>query len=61
MTSEQVKEHIAALIAEREHYTRYGRADRVAAVDEQLRFYERLAAPPVKRAAKITAPKRTEL
>lgn len=61
MTSEQTKAHIEALLAEREGYVRYGHDDRVKLVDEQLAAFGHKAKAPVKRAAKMTAAKGTEL
>lgn len=59
MTDEQKKEHIAALLREREGYARYGRKDKVAEVDAVLDLIQGKA--PAKRATKLSPKKRTEL
>lgn len=61
MTSEQQKDHIAALLREREGYERHGLKDRVKDVDAELTRLGHKAKAPAKRAVKMTAPKGTEL
>ena len=53
VTDEQRAAHIAALIRERDGYERYGRADRVAAVDEELRRLGGEGERPGRRATKL--------
>lgn len=52
MTDQKRQAHIAALIREREGYERSGKAERVKAVDAELRRLGHEAAPPVARAAR---------
>ena len=54
-TSEQNKEHIIALLAEREHYERYSMPDRAAQVDEALREAGHKAKVPRERAVTMKA------
>lgn len=61
MTSEQMRDLIAALIREREGYSRAGKDDRVAEVDAELARLGHQAAAPAKRAAKMVAKEREEL
>jgi hypothetical protein len=61
MSKEQVKEQIQALLREREGYERYGRDDRVKAVDEQLQALGHGGRPPARRATRMTRDKGTEL
>lgn len=61
MTSEQKKAHIAALLVERDGYLKYGREDRAAEVDAQLKALGHKGAAPAKRATRMTAPPATEL
>lgn len=52
LDSEQTKDRITALLAEREGYVRYGRDDKVTEVDAQLAALGHKAAAPAKRAEK---------
>lgn len=52
MTDQKQRAHIAALIREREGYERSGKADRVKAVDEQLRRLGHQGKAPAARAIK---------
>ena len=55
-TSEQNREHIVALLAEREHYVRYDMPDRLAQVDEALKAAGHKAKAPRDRAVSMKAP-----
>ena len=61
MTSEQTKAHIAALVAEREHYVRYNMPERAAQVDAQLASFGAKGKSPAKRAETMVAAKGTEV
>jgi hypothetical protein len=61
MTSEQKKALIAALLEEKRGYVMYGRDDRAAEVDKQLRALGHGGKPPAKRATLMTPPASTEL
>lgn len=52
--AEDTKAQIAALIAEREHYVRYDKPDRVEAVDAELAKLGAKGKAPGKRAVKMT-------
>jgi hypothetical protein len=56
MTSEQKRDHIAALLREREGYVRYGRDEKVQEVDAQLAKFGHGAKPPAKRATRMMSP-----
>lgn len=52
MTDEQVRDHIAALLRERDQYLKNGDTDRAAAVDKELRNWVPAGETPVKRATR---------
>lgn len=55
MNDEQVRDHIAALIRERDGYLKAGLTDRAAEVDLELRKWGADSKPPVKRATRRDA------
>jgi hypothetical protein len=60
MTSEQKKALIAALLEEKRGYVMYGRDDRAAEVDKQLRALGHGGKPPAKRATQMMSPPPSE-
>ena len=61
MTDEQRKAQIAALLREREHYTRHDKPERVKEVDAQLAAIGHEAKPPAKRATRAAPARHTKL